>query len=82
MGQQKASDEELATKLNNPVSSLISVPFQFNWDHEYGPDRSGRKFQLNVQPVVPVALTSDWSLIATRRSWNAADCSFPTSSNA
>jgi len=35
--QENASDQELATKLNNPVSSLISVPFQFNWDHEYAP---------------------------------------------
>jgi len=62
--QENASDQELATKLNNPVSSLISVPFQFNWDQEYGPDRSGHKFQLNVQPVIPVRLTPDWNLIA------------------
>jgi len=32
------SDAELATKLSNPVESLISVPFQFNLDHDFGPD--------------------------------------------
>jgi hypothetical protein len=37
---QPQSEEELAERLNNPVASLISVPFQLNWDHEYGPERN------------------------------------------
>jgi hypothetical protein len=53
---------ELAKKLNNPVASLISVPFQFNWDEGYGPNDAGR-FTLNVQPVVPISLNKDWNLI-------------------
>src|SRR6266550_5934189 len=61
-GQQ--SEEELAEKLNNPVASLISMPFQFNWDREFGPERDGHKFTLNVQPVVPAKLGSDWTLIS------------------
>ena len=61
---QAQSDAELATKLNNPVASLISVPLQFNWDHEIGPDRDGRKFTLNVQPVVPAKLSAEWTLIS------------------
>jgi hypothetical protein len=43
---------------------LISVPFQFNWDHEYGQEREGHKFTLNVQPVIPSQLSSDWTLIS------------------
>jgi len=50
--------------LSNPVASLISVPFQFNWDHDFGPDREGHKSYLNIQPVVPAKLNSDWTLIS------------------
>jgi len=61
---QQGSDAELATKLSNPVASLVSVPFQMNWDHEVGSDRSGHKFTLNVQPVIPAKLSDDWNLIS------------------
>ena len=30
------TEEELAMKLQNPVASLISVPFQNNWDFGIG----------------------------------------------
>ena len=56
------SDVDLATKLSNPVASLISVPFQFNYDCCNGP-ADGRRFTLNIQPVVPFELNSDWNLI-------------------
>jgi hypothetical protein len=57
------SDEEIARKLNDPVSSLISVPFQFNWDFNSGPLDEGTQFKLNFQPVVPLTLNKDWKLI-------------------
>jgi hypothetical protein len=60
----EADDADLATKLSNPVATLISVPFQFNGDHEFGPDRDGHRFQLNFQPVVPSKLDADWTLIS------------------
>jgi hypothetical protein len=28
--------QELAKKLSNPIASMISVPFQFNYDSGYG----------------------------------------------
>lgn len=57
------SDAEIAKKLNNPVSSLISVPFQMNWDFRMGPLDQGTQFKLNFQPVVPLQLNQDWNLI-------------------
>jgi hypothetical protein len=55
--------ESLAKKLNNPVSDLVSVPFQFNWAQPVGPDDDTRLI-LNVQPVMPFSITKDWNLIS------------------
>src|SRR5216117_861234 len=54
---------KLAKQLSNPISSLISVPFQANEDFGYGPSHNGYKFTLNIQPVIPISLTKDWNLI-------------------
>lgn len=49
--------------MQNPVSDLISVPFQFNYDNGFGPKDAGR-FTLNIQPVIPFSLNEDWNLIS------------------
>ena len=58
-----AESADLAKKLSNPVSDLVSVPFQFNWEQNVGPAKQTR-FILNVQPVMPFAINKDWNLIA------------------
>lgn len=56
--------EELAKKLSNPVASLISVPLQSNFDARIGPDDDGFRYQLNVQPVIPISLGENWNMIS------------------
>jgi hypothetical protein len=56
-------DEELVKQLSNPVASLISVPFQANWDFRMGPLDKGTQFRLNFQPVIPISLNQDWNVI-------------------
>src|SRR5262245_62112564 len=54
---------DLANKLSNPVSSLISVPFQSNLDSDIGPQH-GWRYQLNFQPVIPIPLDDEWNMIS------------------
>jgi hypothetical protein len=60
--QEAENADELAKKLSNPVSSLVSVPFQNNFDFGFAND--GYQYKLNIQPVIPISLSKDWNLIA------------------
>lgn len=55
-------DEELQKKLANPVADIVTVPFQWTTNNNVGPLRKPQQ-TLNLQPVYPVKLGSDWSLI-------------------
>ena len=52
----------ICQQLSNPIASLVSVPFQFNWEQNVGPSELTR-FILNVQPVMPFTVNEDVNLI-------------------
>ncbi|MBT2134373.1 hypothetical protein KK137_08520 [Croceibacterium sp. LX-88] len=54
--------QQLAKDLANPISSMISLPFQFNVDGGLG-ESDGVRSTMNIQPVIPVGLGEDWNLI-------------------
>ena len=53
---------ELAKKTQNPVSDLISVPFQNNFNFGVGPENK-LQYVLNIQPVIPQHITEQWNWI-------------------
>ena len=54
--------EALAKKSQNPVEAMVSVPFQNNFNFGMGPDKE-MGYNLNIQPVVPLTLSSNWNYI-------------------
>lgn len=47
----------------NPIGNIAVVPFQNNFNYGIGPyTRYG--YNLNIQPVIPIELTSAWNLVA------------------
>jgi hypothetical protein len=56
------SAEDLAKLAQNPVGSLISVPFQNNTNFNVGPQEKTQNI-LNIQPVFPIEVTPEWNVI-------------------
>jgi hypothetical protein len=64
---QSAADADTgetdAAKLaQNPIASVISVPFQNNANLNSGPERDTLNV-LNVQPVIPFPVNQNWNVI-------------------
>ena len=61
--QQAAVQAAIIKASQNPVGNIAIIPFQFNNNYGVGP-YSRYQFNLNVQPVVPLMLSTNWTLIA------------------
>ena len=58
-GDEAAGGGDLRSAVQNPISSLISLPFKFTFD--YGAPNGEASF-LNIQPVIPITV-GDWNLV-------------------
>jgi len=59
---QENGDDNLAKATQNPLASMISLPFQNNTNFGIGPDDDVQNI-LNIQPVWPFSLSEDWNII-------------------
>ena len=60
---QEKSDGDLATATQNPLASMISLPFQNNTNFGIGPGDDTQNI-LNIQPVWPFELNDNWNFIS------------------
>ena len=61
--QAQAAEAAIIKQSQNPVGNIAIVPFQNNFNYGYGPYVRDQ-YNLNIQPVVPIMLTPDLTLIA------------------
>lgn len=61
-GRAAMADDELQKKLANPVADIVTLPLQYTGTFNTGP-LEGLQHMLNIQPVYPMPLGSDVSMI-------------------
>ncbi len=62
VGAVQAESGDLAKASQNPIGNMVSLPFQNNTSFGIGPDDAVSNV-LNIQPVYPVSLSSNWNLV-------------------
>jgi hypothetical protein len=62
-GHCEESNDELTKKLNNPVASLISIPFQNNTKVGIGAN-NGYCNTLNIQAIIPFSFTLQYNIVS------------------
>jgi hypothetical protein len=56
--------DELARKVSNPASFMISVPVHSDFDFGRWSDGSLFSNSLDIEPVIPFSLNADWNVIS------------------
>jgi len=62
--QPHPDHSDLAKATQNPVGSLIGIPFQWNGNMNTGPDSSRTTTVVNIEPFVPIGISEDWNILA------------------
>ena len=58
---------DLAKRLRNPVSPLARILMETDLAFGLAADRDGYRYTMNLEPLIPFALNSDWNLISRTR---------------
>ena len=58
----ESSAADLAKAAQNPLASMISLPFQNNTNTKFGPLEKTQNI-LNIQPVWPIEWNDNWNFI-------------------
>src|ERR1700678_2160901 len=61
--QRQALQLAIIKTSQNPVGNITVVPFQNNFNYGLGP-YTRFQYNLNIQPVFPIMLSSSWNLIS------------------
>jgi hypothetical protein len=61
--QQQALQLAIIKTSQNPVGNITVFPFQNNFNYGFGP-YTRLQYNLNVQPVFPIMLSKEWTLVA------------------
>jgi hypothetical protein len=61
--QRQALNLAIIKTSQNPVGNITVVPFQNNFNYGLGP-YTRFQYNLNIQPVFPIMLSSSWNLIS------------------
>jgi NADPH2:quinone reductase len=59
---QAQNTPEIAKQAQNPIASLISVPFENDFNPRTGINKED-SYVMEMKPVVPLTLSNDWNLI-------------------
>lgn len=54
---------DLAAKIQNPIGSVVSLPFESNFNFENGTSDDSLQYVLSIQPVLPFGIAEKWNLI-------------------
>ena len=62
VAQAELSNQDLAKMTQNPVSEMISLPFQNNTYLNAGPRKETRNV-LDIQPIIPLGGNGEWKIV-------------------